>query len=132
MTEESVNRNINNAINNGCFDDSALDYFQYYPMQNDIKHNQNNKNFFLYRCLLQSVRIIALFHDVGHPPYSHIIEAVLDDIYNKYSSSRKNNKNIKNLKECFQNYSKNVNVNTIISKKSSPMYENSLCFKNFG
>ncbi len=120
MTEESVNRNINNAINNGCFDDSALDYFQYYPMQNDIKHNQNNKNFFLYRCLLQSVRIIALFHDVGHPPYSHIIEAVLDDIYNKYSSSRKNNKNIKNLKECFQNYSKNVNVNTIISKKSLP------------
>ncbi|GFI25118.1 deoxyguanosinetriphosphate triphosphohydrolase-like protein [Lachnospiraceae bacterium] len=120
VTEESVNINITNAINNGCFDDSALDYFQYYPMQNDIEYNQNNKNFFLYRCLLQSVRIIALFHDVGHPPYSHIIEDVLNDIYKEHSSSRKNNKNVKKLKECFWNYSKNVNVNTIISKNSLP------------
>lgn len=99
VTEKSVNDNINNAIKNGCFDDSALDYFQYYPMQNDIKYNKNNKNFFLYRCLLQSVRIVALFHDVGHPPYSHIIEDVLNEISKKYSSSRKNSEKVKILKE---------------------------------
>lgn len=120
VTEKSVNDNINNAIKNGCFDDSALDYFQYYPMQNDIKYNKNNKNFFLYRCLLQSVRIVALFHDVGHPPYSHIIEDVLNEISKKYSSSRKNSEKVKILKECFHNYSKNTFVNTIISNNSLP------------
>lgn len=120
VTEESITNNINNAIKNGCFDDSALDYFQYYPMQNDIEYNKNNKNFFLYRCLLQSVRIVALFHDVGHPPYSHIIEDVLNDISRKYSSYRRNNKKIEILKECFKNYSKNITVNTIISNNSLP------------
>lgn len=119
LTEESVNNSISNAIKKGCFDDSALDYFQYYPMQNDTEYNQN-KNFFLYRCLLQSVRIIALFHDVGHPPYSHIMEDVLNDIYKEYSASQKNNARVKNLKECFRNYTKNIKVNTIISKKPLP------------
>lgn len=120
ITEENVNDNISNAIKNGCFDDSALDYFQYYPMQSDNKYNKNDKNFFLYRCLLQSIRIVALFHDVGHPPYSHIIEDVLDDISTKYSSYRKNNEKIKILKECFSNYSKNITVNTIISNNTLP------------
>lgn len=32
---------------------------------------------FVYQCTLQAVRICALFHDVGHPPYSHVIENVL-------------------------------------------------------
>lgn len=120
VTEESIDENINKAIKNGCFDDSALDYFQYYPMQNDIKYEENNRNFFLYRCLLQAVRIVALFHDVGHPPYSHIIEDVLNDIFEKYSSSRKNSDKIKILKECFSNYSKKQIVNTIISNSSLP------------
>ena len=118
VKEESINNSINNAIENNCFDDSALDYFQYYPMQNDI--NNNNKYFFLYRCLLQSVRIVALFHDVGHPPYSHIIEDVLNEISLKYASYRKNNEKIAILKECFNNYSKNITVNTITSNNSLP------------
>ena len=25
---------------------------------------------------------MALFHDVGHPPYSHIMEGTLNDLYN--------------------------------------------------
>lgn len=78
-------KSIKEAVASGDFVDSALDYFQYYPM--DINSNNNIedvKNLFLYRCLLQSVRIVALFHDVGHPPYSHIIEDVLDKLYDKY------------------------------------------------
>lgn len=35
---------------------------------------------FLYLCLLQSLRIAALLHDIGHPPQSHTIESVLTEL----------------------------------------------------
>lgn len=35
---------------------------------------------FIFLCLLQSLRIVGLLHDIGHPPQSHIIEAVLEEI----------------------------------------------------
>lgn len=37
-------------------------------------------NAFLFLCLLQSLRIVGLLHDIGHPPQSHIIESVLEEI----------------------------------------------------
>lgn len=70
------------AVEKGIFNDKSLGYYQYYPIEciTDRKSN-NTENIFLYRCLLQAVRIVALFHDVGHPPYSHIIEDVLNELY---------------------------------------------------
>ena len=38
---------------------------------------------FLYQCVLESLRIAALFHDIGHPPYSHLIEECLSTLYKK-------------------------------------------------
>ena len=73
---------IEDAIGKGIFSDSALDNFQFYPMEiKETNTKDSIENLFLYRCLLQAVRIVALFHDVGHPPYSHIIETVLDQLY---------------------------------------------------
>lgn len=45
-----------------------------------------SKRRFIYQCLLEAVRIVALFHDIGHPPYSHIMESVLDNLYTQCSS----------------------------------------------
>lgn len=123
LSENKINENIENAINAGCFTDSALDYFQYYPMQsNNASKKSSVKNFFLYRCLLQAIRIIALFHDVGHPPYSHIIEDVLNDLLKDITnnSENNNNKKIKEFEKCMHSYSKKIKTQTLFSELSLP------------
>lgn len=47
---------------------------------------------FLYQCTLEAVRIVALFHDVGHPPYSHILEETLCDLYYRCKEDQISNK----------------------------------------
>lgn len=71
------------AVSQGLFSDTALDHFQCYQFDLDSADSaiQGDEGFFLYRCLLQAIRLVALFHDVGHPPYSHVIEKVLSDLY---------------------------------------------------
>lgn len=70
------------ADESNIFQDSALDVFQYSPMTaSGSPSGMASEKYFFYRCLLQAVRIVALFHDVGHPPYSQIIEEVLQDLY---------------------------------------------------
>lgn len=34
--------------------------------------------------LIQSIRAAALLHDIGHPPFSHIVEFALHDVYMQY------------------------------------------------
>ncbi len=81
---------VKDVVKTGAFIDTALDYYQYYPMEciatTKSSKDSNVENIFLYRCLLQAIRIVALFHDVGHPPYSHIIEQVLKDLYKSVES----------------------------------------------
>lgn len=121
LTETKIDSDIKSAVTAGYFADSALDYFQYYQMQDDT--NNNLKNFFLYRCMLQAVRIIALFHDVGHPPYSHIIEEVLDDLSNDITNkinNGNNNKKLKDFNKCMKNYSEKIKTQTLFSELSLP------------
>lgn len=48
---------------------------------------------FLYQCALQALRLAALFHDIGHPPFSHIIEYTLQRI-------------CKDIEDCPEKYNK--------------------------
>ena len=57
---------------------------------------------FLYQCVLEALRVAALFHDAGHPPFSHIIEFTLERLYNE-----KNERYIEEKHADFKSYLEN-------------------------
>ena len=46
-----------------------------------IPHNVPEKYQTLHLLLIQSIRAAALLHDIGHPPFSHIVEYALKAVY---------------------------------------------------
>lgn len=45
---------------------------------------QTNEHQMVIAVIVQAIRAAALLHDVGHPPYSHIVEASMKDVYNSF------------------------------------------------
>lgn len=88
--DKKIDHAIRQTFETGVLSDDALNHFSLYSLR-DMGPGKNTaestltpeRERFLYQCLLQAVRIGALFHDVGHPPYSHIIEDTLTGLYNK-------------------------------------------------
>lgn len=62
-------------------------YASFIPPSREIKEFYTT-----YFILIQSIRISALLHDVGHPPYSHITEFALENVRNKYKNCCKNSR----------------------------------------
>lgn len=69
----------------------------------------SNERESIFILLLQSIRIVGLLHDVGHPPYSHIVENAINKVYNilileatervfKNNSFEKSNEFLKKMK----------------------------------
>ena len=53
------------------------------PLHLLIPANVDPKYHDCFLVLLESVRVAALLHDVGHPPYSHIVESAMREVYNQ-------------------------------------------------
>jgi HD superfamily phosphohydrolase len=49
-----------------------------------IPNNIPNEHKIMHLILIQSIRAAALLHDIGHPPFSHIVEFALKDVYLEY------------------------------------------------
>lgn len=59
---------------------------------------------FLYQCVLEALRVAALFHDIGHPPFSHIIEFTLQRLYKRISSANYVEDKVKTFNRCLEKY----------------------------
>lgn len=49
-----------------------------------VPNNIPEQHKILHLILIQSIRAAALLHDIGHPPFSHIVEFALKDVYQEY------------------------------------------------
>lgn len=59
----------------------------------------------MYLILIQSIRAAALLHDIGHPPFSHIVEYALKDVYLEYKDKAvSEEKNAKEFVEIMSKY----------------------------
>lgn len=71
-----------------------------------IPHNIQENQKYMYMLLLQSIRLSGLLHDVGHPPYSHITEYAMKDIWHEIGNIDvdKRTKNENNYYNVINNY----------------------------
>lgn len=69
------------------------------PFPNNLLYKQNtpsnlsDDNLFAYYVMYQSVRLAGMLHDIGHLPYSHVLESALNRLYHQVLNIPENEKN---------------------------------------
>lgn len=77
-----------NVIHDKNYQKNKIDKFTEIDFLNGIQivdewipHNIKENQKYMYMVLIQSVRLAALLHDVGHPPFSHITENAMKEVW---------------------------------------------------
>lgn len=104
----SVFKLLHDTVNMAPLVDRALCqqevcFFDLFEQDDDNAAAKISLYSFLYQCALESLRVAALFHDIGHPPFSHIIENTLQKLYKK-DPCRYVQEKFNKLKHCLENY----------------------------
>ena len=104
----SVLKILHDTVNEAPLVDRALCqqevcFFDLFEQDDDNAVAKISLYSFIYQCALESLRVAALFHDIGHPPFSHIIETTLQKLYKK-ESDRYVIEKFNKLKHCLENY----------------------------
>lgn len=74
------------------FQSPALDRYQYFSRPDIVGDESFFLDYFYYKILLQALRLVALFHDIGHPPFSHVIEQIITELSKENKSNWDDNK----------------------------------------
>lgn len=94
--EQKLDQHICQVIQKNLISDRALNHFSLHSTKSNFNTQVKGQSRryqisgarerLIYQCILQAVRVVALFHDIGHPPYSHIIEQVLKELHQEYQA----------------------------------------------
>lgn len=60
------------------------------PSNINLLEFENKK--IVYSILMQAIRVAALLHDIGHPPYSHVVENALTNVLDQVKDTKDNSK----------------------------------------
>ncbi len=96
IKEEELNINLDDLE---YFDNKAL-----YQFTIPVK---NKKHRALYTIILQTIRVVALLHDVGHLPFSHQVEYALEKVYNKTKEKKTNSPKEIEFLSIYENITRN-------------------------
>lgn len=97
IKEVFINKDIKSYRH--LFEDKERDLFEKYKdihiescfYNNYVPSNINEEDKFLYLMTFQAVRIAALLHDIGHPPFSHITENAIKKAFKETKAIEQQN-----------------------------------------
>ncbi|WP_228135451.1 HD domain-containing protein [Halarcobacter anaerophilus] len=101
---KTLKRVVKNVIkdNNLNIKIDDLSYFDNKALYQFTIPTKNKKDRVVYTIILQTIRVVALLHDVGHLPFSHQVENSLKNVYDSLKNHKKLNAKQLEFKEFYE------------------------------